>query len=131
MAIATDSGVCVTGRNTFYICFFLYLSWSSFDFASVSSGKYRQLADDMTIWCRCSTLSSSSVLYALLSKGTSSPFPLTPAVTSPRTPEISRPKETVANSHAFSMDETVVNGAQSFYKVEFGIGDSESQRGKL
>ncbi|KAI0378313.1 hypothetical protein F5Y04DRAFT_284071 [Hypomontagnella monticulosa] len=26
------------------------------------------------------------------------------------------------------MDETVVNGAQSFYKVEFGIGDSESQR---
>ncbi|KAF3070566.1 Polyol transporter 5 [Daldinia childiae] len=26
------------------------------------------------------------------------------------------------------MDETVVNGAQSFYKAEFGIGDSSSQR---
>ncbi|KAI8960524.1 hypothetical protein F5Y11DRAFT_266191 [Daldinia sp. FL1419] len=26
------------------------------------------------------------------------------------------------------MDETVVNGAQSFYKAEFGIGDSQSQR---
>ncbi|PSR90503.1 and other transporter-domain-containing protein [Coniella lustricola] len=26
------------------------------------------------------------------------------------------------------MDETVVNGAQSFYKVQFGIGDSSSQR---
>lgn len=29
------------------------------------------------------------------------------------------------------MDETVVNGAQSFYKVQFSIGDPESQRGKL
>lgn len=26
------------------------------------------------------------------------------------------------------MDETVVNGAQSFYKAQFGIGDSNSQR---
>jgi hypothetical protein len=28
------------------------------------------------------------------------------------------------------MDETVVNGAQIFYKKEFGIGDPNSQRGK-
>lgn len=29
------------------------------------------------------------------------------------------------------MDETVVNGAQIFYKEQFGIGDPSSQRGKL
>lgn len=29
------------------------------------------------------------------------------------------------------MDETVVNGAQGLYKEQFGIGDPESQRGKL
>lgn len=28
------------------------------------------------------------------------------------------------------MDETVVNGAQIFYKKQFGIGDDNSQRGK-
>lgn len=28
------------------------------------------------------------------------------------------------------MDETVVNGAQGFYKSQFGIGDSQSQRGR-
>ena len=29
------------------------------------------------------------------------------------------------------MDETVVNGGQIFYTEQFGIGDSNSQRGKL